>query len=74
MYSDIHVRDESEATTNVNMIDKMGRSLNTAKNDYDTMVSTRRKQLEKPLNKIDEITSLTESSNVDRLDGGQQKL
>ena len=52
----------------------MGRSLNTAKNDYDTMVSTRRKQLEKPLNKIDEITSLTESSNVERLDGGQQNF
>lgn len=58
----------------IEVMDKMGRSLNTAKNDYDTMVSTRRKQLEKPLNKIDEITSLTESSNVDRLDGGQQKL
>ena len=58
----------------VEVMDKMGRSLNTAKNDYDAMVSTRRKQLEKPLDKIDEITNLVESSEVDKLDGGQQKL
>jgi len=37
------------------------------------MVSTRRKQLEKPLDKIEEITSLVESSEVDKLEG-QQKL
>jgi DNA anti-recombination protein RmuC len=38
-------------------MDKMGRSLDTAKKDYDTMVGTRIKQLEKPLSKIEEITS-----------------
>ncbi len=41
----------------VEVMDKMGRSLDTAKKDYDTMVGTRKNQLEKPLNKIDEITA-----------------
>jgi DNA recombination protein RmuC len=41
----------------VEVMDKMGRSLDTAKKDYDTMVGTRIKQLEKPLSKIEEITS-----------------
>ena len=41
----------------IEVMDKMGRSLETAKKDYDTMVSTRKKQLEKPLTQIDEITS-----------------
>ena len=41
----------------IEVMDKMGRSLETAKKDYDTMVSTRKKQLEKPLIQIDEITS-----------------
>ena len=49
-------------------------SLDTAKKDYDTMVSTRRRQLEKPLDKIEEITSLVESSETDKLDRGQQKF
>jgi DNA anti-recombination protein RmuC len=38
-------------------MDKMGRSLDTAKKDYDTMVTTRKNQLEKPLSQIEEITS-----------------
>ncbi len=41
----------------VEVMDKMGRSLETAQKDYDTMVGTRKKQLEKPLSKIEEITS-----------------
>ena len=41
----------------VEVMDKMGRSLDTAKKDYDTMVGTRKNQLEKPLSKIEEITS-----------------
>ena len=41
----------------VEVMDKMGRSLDTAKKDYDTMVGSRIKQLEKPLRKIEEITS-----------------
>jgi DNA recombination protein RmuC len=41
----------------VEVMDKMGRSLDTAKKDYDMMVSTRKNQLEKPLKQIEEITS-----------------
>ena len=40
----------------VEVMDKMGRSLDTAKKDYDMMVSTRKNQLEKPLTQIEEIT------------------
>jgi len=41
----------------VEVMDKMGRSLEAAQKDYDTMVGTRKNQLEKPLSKIEEITS-----------------
>ena len=41
----------------VEVMDKMGRSLDTAKKDYDTLVSTRKNQLEKPLTQIEEITT-----------------
>ncbi len=41
----------------VEVMDKMGRSLETAQKDYDTMVSTRKNQLEKPLSQIEEITA-----------------
>ena len=41
----------------VEVMHKMGRSLETAQKDYDTMVGTRKNQLEKPLSKIEEITS-----------------
>ena len=41
----------------VEVMDKMGRSLETAKKDYDTLVTTRKNQLEKPLIQIEEITS-----------------
>ena len=41
----------------VEVMDKMGRSLETVKKDYDTMVTTRKKQLEKPLTEIEEVTS-----------------
>ena len=44
----------------VEVMDKMGRSLETAQKDYDTMVGTRKNQLEKPLSKIEEITSGSE--------------
>ena len=40
----------------VEVMDKMGRSLDTAKKDYDTMITTRKNQLEKPLTQIEEIT------------------
>ncbi|MDP6936891.1 MAG: DNA recombination protein RmuC, partial [Candidatus Marinimicrobia bacterium] len=48
----------------VEVMDKMGRSLDTAKKDYDTMVGTRKNQLEKPLRKIDDITSGSELKEV----------
>ena len=41
----------------VEVMDKMGRSLDTAKKDYETLVSTRKNQLEKPLTQIEEITT-----------------
>ena len=41
----------------VEVMDKMGRSLETAKKDYDTLVTTRKNQLERPLTQIEEITS-----------------
>ena len=41
----------------VEVMDKMGRSLDTAKKDFDTLVTTRKNQLEKPLTQIEEITS-----------------
>ena len=41
----------------VEVMDKMGRSLDTAKKDYDTLVTTRINQLEKPLTQIEEITT-----------------
>jgi DNA recombination protein RmuC len=41
----------------VEVMDKMGRSLDTAKKDFDTLVTTRKKQLEKPLSQIEEITA-----------------
>tara|TARA_B100000945_G_C20395631_1_gene604662 strand:+ start:326 stop:1480 length:1155 start_codon:yes stop_codon:yes gene_type:complete len=44
----------------VELMDKMGRSLDTAKKDFDSLVTTRKKQLEKPLMQIEEITTDTE--------------
>ena len=48
----------------VEVMDKMGRSLETAKKDYDTLVSTRKNQLEKPLTQIEEITTGSEASEL----------
>jgi len=48
----------------VEVMDKMGRSLDTAKKDYDTMVTTRKNQLEKPLSQIEEITSGGETAEL----------
>ena len=41
----------------VEVMDKMGRSLETAKKDYDTLITTRKNKLERPLTQIEEITS-----------------
>ena len=48
----------------VEVMDKMGRSLDTAKKDFDTLVTTRKKQLEKPLGQIEEITSGGETAEL----------
>tara|TARA_Y100001970_G_scaffold195454_1_gene237568 strand:+ start:1513 stop:2631 length:1119 start_codon:yes stop_codon:yes gene_type:complete len=58
----------------VEVMDKMGRSLDTAKKDYDNMVSTRKRQLERPLDRIEDITNLVESSETEKLGSGQQKF
>ena len=44
----------------IEVMDKIGRSIQTMQNDYDQLVTTRKKQLEKPLKKIDEITEQIE--------------
>jgi DNA anti-recombination protein RmuC len=51
----------------------MGRSINTVKTDYEDLMMTRRRQLEKPLDKIEDITNLVDSSKSGNLEG-QQKL
>ena len=48
----------------VEVMDKMGRSLEAAQKDYNTMVSTRKKQLEKPLTQIEEITTGAEVADL----------
>ena len=40
----------------VETIDKMGRSIQTVQNDYENLITTRKRQLEKPLNEIDNLT------------------
>jgi len=44
----------------VETIDKMGRSLQTVQKDYEDLVSTRKRQLEKPLNEIEGLTEKIE--------------
>ena len=45
----------------VEVIDKMGRSLQTVQTDYENLVSTRKRQLEKPLNEIEGLTEKIET-------------
>ena len=40
----------------VETIDKMGRSIQTVQNDYENLITTRKRQLEKPLNEIESLT------------------
>lgn len=60
--------------------EKLGRSLDTVKKDYETLVGTRQNQLEKPLKKIDELRSqngieAAESIDVSLLgDGGERDM
>jgi len=44
-------------TKYIEVMDKMGRRLDDAKREYDSLVTTRKNQLQKPLSKIEEISS-----------------
>tara|TARA_B100000953_G_scaffold298957_1_gene297312 strand:+ start:2653 stop:3783 length:1131 start_codon:yes stop_codon:yes gene_type:complete len=54
-------------------IEKMGRSIETVQKDYQQLVTTRKNQLEKPINEIEGLTGQLENTSVDNLEG-QQKL
>ena len=41
-------------------IDKMGRSIQTVQNDYEQLITTRKKQLEKPLDEIEGLNKKLE--------------
>jgi len=47
------------------LFDKLGRSLDTVNNDYQSITTTRTRQLEKPMRKIEELSS---GSQIDLLD------
>ena len=49
------------------LLDKMGRSLETATKDFQSLTTTRTRQLEKPLRKIEELSS---GSQGDLLESG----
>jgi DNA recombination protein RmuC len=53
-------------------IDKMGRSIETVQKDYLQLVTTRKNQLEKPLNEIESLTGQLENTSIDKLDGQQK--
>ena len=40
----------------IEIMDKIGRSIQSVQKDYDQLIGTRKKQLEKPLKEIDEIS------------------
>ena len=44
----------------VEVMDKMGRSIQTVQTDYEQLTSTRKRQLEKPLNEIEDLTKKIE--------------
>jgi len=46
-------------------MDKLGRSLETARKDYDELTSTRRRQLEREFDKIDDLRRRTELDGTD---------
>ena len=57
----------------VEAMDKMGRRIDDAKREFTSQVSTRTNQLQKPLNKIDDITNLVEDTDqVTKLEGQQK--
>ena len=54
-------------------IEKMGRSIETVQKDYQQLVTTRKNQLEKPINEIEGLTGQLENTSIDNIEG-QQKL
>ena len=53
-------------------IDKMGRSIETVQKDYLQLVTTRKTQLEKPLNEIESLTGQLENTSIDKLESQQK--
>jgi len=53
-------------------IDKMGRSIETVQKDYLQLVTTRKNQLEKPLNEIESLTGQLENTSIDKVEGQQK--
>ena len=53
-------------------IEKMGRSIETVQKDYQQLVTTRKNQLEKPINEIEDLTGQLENTSVDKLEGQQK--
>ena len=49
------IKFKEQWTKYIEVMDKMGRSLQTAQNDYEQLVGTRKRQLEKPLNESKSI-------------------
>ena len=53
-------------------IEKMGRSIETVQKDYQQLVTTRKNQLEKPINEIEDLTGQLENTSIDKLEGQQK--
>ena len=56
----------------VEVMDKMGRRIDDAKKEYTNLVTTRTNQLEKPLNKIEDITNIVDPTKDEKLEGQQK--
>jgi DNA recombination protein RmuC len=53
-------------------IEKMGRSIETVQKDYQQLVTTRKNQLEKPINEIEFLTGQLENTSIDKIEGQQK--
>jgi len=56
---------EKQWTKFVESMEKMGRSIDAAKTEYDNLTTIRARQLEKPLGKIQEIKLIQQSDSSD---------
>ena len=54
------IKFKEQWTKYIQVMDKIGRSLQTAQNDYEQLVGTRKRQLEKPLNEIEDVSKQLE--------------